>query len=228
MVQVADVRVIRRDLRRERRPMDAANHSRLWTSVARVYVRCKAHGRTGACCCKERAANSRHYRGRRDHSCQPSTIPGLAVRMERAAPHRNTDRTADFKGWRILVLLALLRWRTPEARLLLALSIVPATGTWYTILPLFWIPKDRDEVMMLAMTSSVGWLLQDYVMTSTNEVGFNAQVGSLIIAFAYLPCVFMLMRRPNGQEARKDDPLCHRISADRMVHVHAQHHAGVL
>jgi hypothetical protein len=97
-----------------------------------------------------------------------------------------------------LILLALLRWRRPEAKFLVVLSLIPAVGSWYSMLPLLWIPKNRNESMVLAMLSCVGWLLQDYIITATNEKDLNAQVGSLIVFFGYLPCVVMLLRRPNA------------------------------
>lgn len=95
------------------------------------------------------------------------------------------------------ILLAALRWRRPEARLLLGLALMPQTGTWYEALPVFWIASNRNESMILVITTSVGWLLQDYVMTARNEVEFNAQVGALMVAFAYLPAVWMVLRRAN-------------------------------
>ena len=108
------------------------------------------------------------------------------------------------RGGGFLVLLALPKWR--EARLLLAMSLVPQTGVWYEALPLFWLCRNRNETMVLAMTTSLGWLLQDYLMTARNEVEFNSQVGSMMIAFAYLPCVWMLHRRSAAGVSRKTYP----------------------
>jgi uncharacterized membrane protein YjjB (DUF3815 family) len=101
----------------------------------------------------------------------------------------------------IAVLAVALRWRRPEARLILALACVPQTGSWYEVLPLFLVPATRREMMILASVSSLGWILQDFVMTARNEAEFNAQVGSLMVAFAYLPAVLMVLRRPNKCDA---------------------------
>jgi hypothetical protein len=105
----------------------------------------------------------------------------------------------------ISILLAILRWKRADARLLLALACVPQTGSWYEILPLFLVASTAKELMILCMCSSAGWLLQDYIMTAGNETEFNAQVGALMVALAYLPALVMILRRPN--ERTRDLPL---------------------
>jgi hypothetical protein len=114
------------------------------------------------------------------------------------------------RGGGFLVLLALPNWR--EARLLLVMSIVPQTGVWYEALPLFWMCRNRNESMVLAMSTSLGWLLQDYLMTARNEVEFNSQVGSMMVAFAYLPCIWMLHRRSEARGIKES------LSGNSFVH----------
>ena len=95
------------------------------------------------------------------------------------------------------ILFAALRWRRPEARMILALSLVPQVGAWYTVVPLFLIPNTMKQSMVLATLTSVGFLLQDHILTATNELEYNAQTGALLVAFAYLPSLVMVLRRPN-------------------------------
>jgi hypothetical protein len=102
-----------------------------------------------------------------------------------------------FRFGGITILVALLRWRRADARMIVALACVPQTGSWYEILPLFLIPASANEMMILCGVSSLGYLLQDKVMTAVSETEFNAQVGSLMVALAYLPAVIMILRRPN-------------------------------
>ena len=102
-----------------------------------------------------------------------------------------------FRFGGIAILVALLRWRRADARMILALACVPQTGSWYEILPLFLIPASANEMMILCGVSSLGYLLQDKVMTAVSETEFNAQVGALMVALAYLPAVIMILRRPN-------------------------------
>ncbi len=95
------------------------------------------------------------------------------------------------------ILLALLRWRRPEARLIVVLACVPQTGSWYEILPLFLVASSAREMMILSGVSSLGWLAQDWIMRAGNEVEFNQQVGALMVALAYLPATIIVLRRPN-------------------------------
>ena len=100
----------------------------------------------------------------------------------------------------VTVLIALLRWRRWDARLIVALACVPQTGSWYEILPLFLVPASATEMMALVAISSSGWLMQDVVMTATNETQYNQQVGAMMVALGYLPAVIMVLRRPNRHD----------------------------
>ena len=93
------------------------------------------------------------------------------------------------------ILLALLRWRLPEARLILALACIPQVGSWYEALPLFLVPATYRETMVLAMASSIGFLLGEQRPDGLSESQINGFVGSLMIATVYLPAIVMLLRR---------------------------------
>lgn len=104
------------------------------------------------------------------------------------------------RGGGIFILLALLRWRRPEARLIVALACVPQVGSWYEMLPLFLVPATSRETMIFASVSSLGFVLQDHVVTTTSEVEYNQQAAALIVALGYLPAVLMVLLRPNQGE----------------------------
>jgi len=100
----------------------------------------------------------------------------------------------------VFVLLALLKWRRPEARLIVALACVPQTNSWYEALPLLLVPSNLRESLILSFLSTLGFFLPPYVMTARNELEFNAQMGSLMVAICYLPATLMVLRRPNEGE----------------------------
>jgi hypothetical protein len=102
-----------------------------------------------------------------------------------------------FRTGGIVVLLALLCWRRPEARLILALACVPQSGAWYEALPLFLVAATRRETMLLAVSSCLGFLLYYPRMDIASDVQVNQDVGALIVAFVYLPAVIMVLRRRN-------------------------------
>jgi len=64
--------------------------------------------------------------------------------------------------------LALLRWRRPEARLLLAMACVPQNGFFYDQLPLMLIPRNRGE---MRVTSALSWLAELPVLTRLVTTG---------------------------------------------------------
>ena len=97
----------------------------------------------------------------------------------------------------LVPLLALLRWKRSESRLIAALALVPQTGSWYEALPLLLVGQSRREVQVLSLLSSVGFLLIPTIIHGQPEDQFNREVMSLMIAFAYLPAVIVVLRKPN-------------------------------
>jgi hypothetical protein len=95
-----------------------------------------------------------------------------------------------------LIVLALLRWRQPEARLLFALACVPQTSSWYeTLLPLL-VARTKREMQVMVMASGLGYLMQIVLLDQKNEIAGN-DVGMLIVVFIYLPALAIILRRPN-------------------------------
>jgi hypothetical protein len=99
----------------------------------------------------------------------------------------------------VLVLLALLRWRRPEARLIVALACMPQTAYWYEGLPLLLIPATYRESLTLSLLSAFGFLLERYLVGNQPNVAFH-DVGTLMVLFLYLPATIMVLRRPNAGE----------------------------
>jgi hypothetical protein len=95
------------------------------------------------------------------------------------------------------IVMVLLRWRRPEARLILFLACVPQTGSWYEALPLLLVAQTKRESQILSLVSSVGFLLIRFMIHGQAEAVFNRQVSALMVAFAYLPATIVVLRRPN-------------------------------
>jgi hypothetical protein len=94
-------------------------------------------------------------------------------------------------------LVAILRWRRPEARLLLALACVPQTPLLYETVPLFLVPATILEGGVLWLGS---WLaaLTIYVAAPSDFGSTRFPVSANAIGvFLYLPCAVMILRRPN-------------------------------
>ena len=78
------------------------------------------------------------------------------LEMVRADPYR---RTAVGQTGGFLLILAALRWRRPEARLLLALAVVPQTLGMYDGLLVFAISRRASEFIALVVISHFAFLV---------------------------------------------------------------------
>src|SRR6185503_738477 len=95
-----------------------------------------------------------------------------------------------------LVLLALLRWRRPEARLLTIMGVVPQSPFVYEALPLFLVARSRFQTYALVIGSDIA--LGVYALARGMERGAYFHVnGIAIVLCMYLPALVMVLRRPN-------------------------------
>lgn len=103
-----------------------------------------------------------------------------------------------------LLLLAALRWKRPEARLLLALTVLPHQPVLYEALLLFLIPATWLEAGVLwAGTTAVALFGAGFVGTER-----AALTNTLWLHWcAYVPCLIMVLRRPSGDAT----PATHRL-----------------
>ncbi|MET0214639.1 MAG: hypothetical protein ABW292_16625 [Vicinamibacterales bacterium] len=96
----------------------------------------------------------------------------------------------------VLVLLALLKWRRPEARLLAVLACVPHTRSMYEVLPLFLLVRTLDEGLILMTLTTVAGAL-----VNSLSGDWWANNATAILWLIYMPCLVMVLRRPNEAPA---------------------------
>jgi hypothetical protein len=101
-----------------------------------------------------------------------------------------------------LILLALLRWRRPEARLLAALSCVPHTPELYESLYLFLVPSSLRQGALLAALNYGIVFARLAVPPPPDYAGDMAANGQWMVLLLYLPCVVMVLLRPNTSDER--------------------------
>jgi len=106
-----------------------------------------------------------------------------------------------------LLLLAFLRWRRPEARMLGALALIPHTTNPYDMVPLLLIPQSRLE---LAAFMGLGYIAQALIKAPARvppydpldlPVRWLAMNWMTFLLLVYLPCLLMVLRRPQGKPA---------------------------
>jgi hypothetical protein len=101
----------------------------------------------------------------------------------------------------IVLLLALVRWREAEGRLLAALACVPQTIGLYETLPLFLIPKTRWQGYALAGLSYVAAFGQAVAMPRLPGMTWEAMNASrwpFIFLLLYLPALLMVLLARGG------------------------------
>jgi len=103
--------------------------------------------------------------------------------------------TAPF-GW--LLLLALLRWRRPEARWLLVTALIPGTPGAYDALPLLLLlPQSFRQALVFALLSHAGDLAGYVIPHGEGMVGLNAGRSVVLLGTLYLPALIVILARPN-------------------------------
>jgi hypothetical protein len=103
----------------------------------------------------------------------------------------------------VLLLLALIRWRAPEARLLAVMACVPHTLALYESLPLFLIPARKWDAYALAILTYVAFFLTELPPSGGSALGATPeQRWPFMLVLVYLPVLLMVLRPRHST----DDP----------------------
>ena len=106
-------------------------------------------------------------------------------------------RTPIFLPLGFLMLAAALRWKRPEARLLIAIACLPQTPGFYDALMLFTIPRTVRESLLLVVASYVVFFAMAYRGPWPTDAAWMGDIARFTLWFMYLPCVVMVLRRRN-------------------------------
>jgi hypothetical protein len=96
----------------------------------------------------------------------------------------------------LLVLLAVLRWRRADARLLVALACMPQTTTMYEVMPLFLLARSWKEAGALSALTMAAVLLYRYTPQGPWPTGADEK-WLILLAIVYLPALAAVLARPN-------------------------------
>ena len=100
----------------------------------------------------------------------------------------------------VLVLLALSKWRRPEARLLVVLACVPQSLLLYEIVPLALIPRGWKQATTYLVLSHVVWRILRFENPWPVKAEYLNASGTLIMLAIFLPLTAMVLKRPNEGE----------------------------
>lgn len=96
-----------------------------------------------------------------------------------------------------LVLLALLRWRRAEARILVALACVPQTPSVYDLLPLFVVAVTLRQVTVLSLLTTALLLVIVILGPFPTFNDYAHMLERWAVFVVYLPVTLLVLQRPN-------------------------------
>jgi len=127
----------------------------------------------------------------------------------RNTPHH---RAPVMRPFGFIILLALLRWRTPEGRLLAVMAVAPQVFYFYDQLPLALVARTGRQLLLLAAASWVAWAIT--WMSCTHKPACVEFGEPWIVPLLYLPALVLVLSRPNtGSTPEWVDRMAGRVSA---------------
>lgn len=122
-------------------------------------------------------------------------LDALARYRAQVAPELPFKQMVRYPGG-ALALLCCLRWRRPEARLIVVLACVPLTVSHYEMVPLLLVPRTFAEsaVMVALGYAHYGFM---HLLSPAPTWQLVDAAGLLFVATLLLPATLMVMRRPN-------------------------------
>jgi hypothetical protein len=135
------------------------------------------------------------------YAVQPTWVAdwcaALARHRAQTAPDEPFRSIVTYPGG-VVALLCLLRWRRPEARLVAALACVPLTTSSYEAVPLLLVPVTFwESATLVALSYLQEHAAMWFVTAPWTPVEYAAAHGVPMVLGLYLPCVVMVLRRPN-------------------------------
>jgi hypothetical protein len=105
------------------------------------------------------------------------------------------------------LLLAALRWRTPEGRLILAIAFVPQSTLPYELVPLALIPANRLEMGVFVAGSWIAVGAAEGLHLTDSMAAWTATGWPVTLCAVYLPMLYLVLRRRttgSGPRIEKD------------------------
>ena len=103
----------------------------------------------------------------------------------------------------VLLLLAALRWRSPEGRLILATAFIPHTTLPYELVPLALIPASRLEMGIYVAGSWIAVAAAERLFLTDGMADGSGVRWAVTLCAVYLPMLYLVLRRQSSRRGRK-------------------------
>jgi hypothetical protein len=97
-----------------------------------------------------------------------------------------------------VLLLAALRWRSPGARLILAMAVIPQGTLPYELVPLALIPANRVEMLIYGAGTWIAVAVADRLHVGHSLAEWTAAGWPVTLCAVYLPMLYLVLRRQSG------------------------------
>jgi hypothetical protein len=114
-----------------------------------------------------------------------------------------------------VLLLAALRWRSPEGRLILATALIPQTTLPYELVSLALIPANRLEMLIFAAGGWIAVAAADGSLLS-HSLDWKATGWLVTLCAGYLPMLYLVLRRQSGPRIEKERRRPRRLADDEL------------
>ena len=114
-----------------------------------------------------------------------------------------------------VLLLAALRWRSPEGQLILAIALIPQSTLPYELVALALIPANRREMGVYVAGSWIAVAAAGGLHLSHSMAEWTANGWPVTLGAVYLPMLFLVLRRQSSRSApeiEKDRRRPHRLA----------------
>jgi hypothetical protein len=98
----------------------------------------------------------------------------------------------------LVLLLAALRWRSPEGRLILAIPFIPQTTLPYELVSLALIPANRLEMVVYLAGTWMVVAVADQLQSAQGMAEWAATGWPVTLCAVYLPMLYLVLRRQRG------------------------------
>jgi hypothetical protein len=129
-----------------------------------------------------------------------AAMPSWPLEWWRATRSASHIRPLVSSALGLPLLAAAIRWRRPEARLLLGLALVPQNPGIYETVLLFAIPNNSYQAAYFVLASWVVAVLAPAASFYSDFAAFTDVMRSILLTSMYLPALIMVLVRSNEGE----------------------------